>query len=121
VPATKKPLVVGTITFEEGTAPFSGATVSVRLYDISYADAAAEVMAEFIQKHVTFDPQRNTGLAFTLTGPPPDSRGHYSLFVHIDLDGDGMVSQGDYITMQSYPVLTFGHPHTVTVQVRQVK
>ena len=41
--------------------------------------------------------------------------------VHIDVDRDGRVSRGDYITMESYPVLTWGHPDRVTVRVREVK
>jgi hypothetical protein len=31
------------------------------------------------------------------------------------------VSRGDYISMESYPVLTFGYPKQVSVRVREVK
>jgi hypothetical protein len=41
--------------------------------------------------------------------------------VLVDLDGDGKISKGDYISMQSYPVLTFGSPSEVTIEVKQVE
>ena len=39
----------------------------------------------------------------------------------VDVDGDGKVSVGDYISMQSYPVLTFGYPREVTIEVKKVE
>jgi hypothetical protein len=42
-----------------------------------------------------------------------------TIWVHVDVDGDGRVSKGDYVTMMSYPV----PPHDgdrVTVEVRRV-
>ncbi len=40
---------------------------------------------------------------------------------HADLDGDGQVSLGDYVTMESYPVLTRGNPASAEVEVREVE
>jgi hypothetical protein len=41
--------------------------------------------------------------------------------VHVDLDKDGEVSVGDYISMESHPVLTYGHPDHVEVAVQKVE
>jgi uncharacterized lipoprotein YbaY len=93
----------------------------VRLCNISYADEPARVLAEHVERGLRFDPQHDAGLTFALSGPPPDPQARYIVQVHVDLDGDGAISHGDFVTMQSYPVLTLGHPHEIAVVVRQVE
>jgi hypothetical protein len=44
----------------------------------------------------------------------------YTVRVHVDLDGDGRVSTGDYLSTASYPVLTSGHPTILTIEVHPV-
>jgi hypothetical protein len=72
------------------------ATVYVRLLDTSRIDAAARKVAEVVLYDVQLDR------------------------VHVDLDGDGRKSKGDYLNMQSYPVITRGHPNQVEVQARRI-
>ena len=43
------------------------------------------------------------------------------LEVHVDVDNDGKISVGDYINMESYPVLTYGNPNYISVKVKNVK
>ena len=59
-------------------------------------------------------------LPFALRGRLPDERGDYTVRVLVDLDGDGLVSRGDFVNVESYPVLTRGHPREVTVKVERV-
>jgi hypothetical protein len=40
--------------------------------------------------------------------------------VHIDVDGDGQISPGDYISMQSYPVALLANAPPVQVHVHRV-
>jgi hypothetical protein len=115
------PLVKGNITFEEIAPPFTGAIMYVRLESITAADIASETVADYVEQDVAFDPKTSSELSFAIAGNPPDPRGSYAVRVHIDIDGDGEVSQGDFISMQSYPVITFGHPREVSIFVRQVK
>ena len=115
------PLVKGKITFEAVAPPFTGATMYVRLERITAADIASEAVADYVQRDVAFDPKTSSDLLFAIAGNPPDPRASYAVRVHIDIDGDGEVSQGDFISMQSYPVITFGHPREVSILVRQVK
>lgn len=115
------PLVKGEITFEAEAPPFTGATLYVRLENVTVADTASEVMAEYAERDVAFDPKTKNVLSFAITANSPDPRTAYAVRVHIDIDGDGEVSQGDFISMQSYPVITFGHPREVSILVRQVK
>ncbi len=114
------PLVEGEIKFEEEAPPFSGATMYVRLEDVSVADAPARVVAEDTRRDVSFESRAGESLKFAIEGAAPDPKGSYAVRAHIDLDGDGQVSRGDFISMQSYPVLTFGYPRQVSVLVRQV-
>ena len=114
-------LVKGKITFEEAASPFAGATMYVRLERITAADIASETVADYVERDVAFDPKTSSGLSFAIAGDPPDPRGSYAVRAHIDIDGDGEVGQGDFVSMQSYPVITFGHPREVSILVRQVK
>jgi hypothetical protein len=115
------PLVKGKVTFEEVAPPFTGATMYVRLENIIAADIASKVVAEYVKRDVAFDPKIPSDLIFAIAGNLPDPRASYAVRVHIDIDGDGEVSHGDFISMQSYPVITFGHPTEVSILVRQVK
>jgi len=115
------PLVKGKITFEEVAPLFTGATMYVRLERITAADIASEAVADYVERDVAFDPKPSSDLSFAIAGNPPDPRASYAVRVHIDIDGDGEVSKGDFRSMQSYPVITFGHPREVSNLVRQVK
>lgn len=114
-------LVTGKITFEEGAPSFTGATVYVRLENITVADAASEVIGDYVERDVAFDPKTDRDLSFAIAGEAANPRDSYSVRVHIDVDGDGEVSVGDFISTQTYPVITFGHPRQISVLVRQVK
>jgi hypothetical protein len=48
-----------------------------------------------------------------------DDRHLYSVSVHVDVDGDGGISDGDYLNEQSYSVITNGFPWTAAVTVRR--
>lgn len=115
------PLVTGEILFAQEAHSFSGATVYVRLEDVSLADAPARVVAEQVISDLSYEAGSQAKLEFRLDGEIPDERASYSVCVHVDLNGDEKVSRGDYISMESYPVLTFGYPKQVSVRVHEVK
>lgn len=52
-------LVKGKITFEEETPAFTGATMYVRLENITIVDIASEVIADYVERDVAFDPKTN--------------------------------------------------------------
>ncbi len=112
-------LVSVEVTFEDAES-FSGATVYVRLEDVSRADLAARVIAEQVLRDVSLRPDRPAKLMISLRSKAVDEHARYAVRVHADLDGDGQISRGDYISMESYPVLTFGNPHETIVRVRKV-
>ena len=114
-------LVKGKITFEEIAPPFTGATMSVSLESITAPVIASKAVADYVERDVAFNPKTSSDLLFAIAGNRPDPRASYAVRVHIDIDGDGKVSRGDFISMQSYPMITFGHPRELSLLVRQVK
>ena len=115
---SKELLVTGEVVFEKGARPFKAAAVYIRLEDNSRADAGSVVVAEQVVRDFSY--KKGAGLEFKLYGEPPGEHADCNVRVHVDVDGDGEVSTGDYITMESYPVLTYGRPKHVSVTVREV-
>jgi uncharacterized lipoprotein YbaY len=116
-----KPLVSGEITFAERPDLPSGAKAYVRLLDTSEADALSSKVAEQVLTDIASRANRGEALPFALDGKIRNERASYTVSVLIDLDGDGEISAGDYINMQSYPVLTYGFPDHVSVEVKRIR
>jgi uncharacterized lipoprotein YbaY len=112
--------VQGDIIFDHKSLLLANATVLIRLEDTSLADAPAKLIAQQVVTHIPEEIVERGKLPFALWGDIPDERATYTIYVLIDTDGDGKVSRGDYITMESYPVLTFGHPNYVAVRVHRI-
>jgi uncharacterized lipoprotein YbaY len=103
------------VHFEAGDEPPKPATVLVRIEEVSRADAPSRVVAE---GRCVVD--RGSRTQLLLHRPAIDHRAHYSVRVHVDIDGDGEPGVGDYVSSQSHPVLTYGAPTEVDVLVRRI-
>jgi putative lipoprotein len=94
--------------------------VLVELENISRADAPSEVVASL----QLYPGELRGGDLISLELEVPmdalDQRHLYSVRVHVDMTGSGEVERGDFITMQSFPVLTRGYGDNVRVTVRKV-
>ncbi len=97
------------------------ATVYVRVLDTSRADAPARRIAEAVRPVARLDAVVRDGLPFSIALESLDPRARYEVDVLVDLDGDGKISAGDYLSTQAYPVLTRGYPDRVDVLVQPVK
>jgi uncharacterized lipoprotein YbaY len=115
-----KPLVRGEIIFDPPPLDLTGAKVTIRLEQSSLADMPSQKVSEQIISDLPPKLAAGQTIPFVVHGPQVNLRERYTLSVHVDLKGDGLVQVGDYINMQSYPVLTFGYPDKVVVQVQQV-
>lgn len=111
----------GQIVFGDDAQAFSGATLYVMVEDVTYADSEAVIVGRLVETDVSYDPATREPLTFEVSGEVPDSNALYSVRAHIDLEGDGKISHGDYVNTQSYPVITRGHPSEVSVRVSRVK
>jgi hypothetical protein len=59
-------------------------------------------------------------LRFAPYGDVPDETGRYVVTVHVDLQGQRRLTRGDYLSVESSPVLTPGNPDHVSLHVREV-
>ena len=114
------PLVRGHVVFDESVESFTGATLYVSVEDTTYADESAVKIAEQVIKDAAYDKQARNSFPFALNGTISNERAHYSVRVLVDLNGDGRVSRGDFVNVESYPVLTWGHSNEVTIRVKRV-
>jgi hypothetical protein len=95
-------MVVTVEVFVDGpAASVAGAPVIVQVRDTSLQDARASVLGEARGTVAGGEGQRLAAVDVHVSDP----RGEPSVWVHVDMDRDGRVSRGDYITVQSYPVL----------------
>jgi uncharacterized lipoprotein YbaY len=111
--------ISGAIEFPDVREPSHNATVYVRVQDTSFADATARTVAEYVLRGVDIVPGAPP-IPFAVHGIPENERARYVVRAHADVDGDGAVSPGDYVSTQSYPVQTTGQPAVVTILMRYV-
>jgi hypothetical protein len=95
--------VSGTIEFQDVPEHSSGVTVYVRVQDTTRADAKSSIVAERVIPDVSIFPGAKP-LSFSVDKIPEDPRARYVVRVHADVDGDKLVSRGDYVSTQSYPL-----------------
>ncbi|WP_337863039.1 YbaY family lipoprotein [Nitrososphaera sp.] len=115
--------VTGKVHFGPDAVPFDGATAYISLLDVSRQDAPSRTVAKQVIRGAAYSAGRKEEeIEFALSGTIEDPRNTYVVSVHIDVDGDGKVSVGDYITTGLYPVATQGSPtENVQVLVQRVK
>ena len=109
--------VVVEISFEGEERPPEGAPVHVEVRDTTYVDTIAPLVAE-MSGAVEFD--LGTRLGAVQVDVPPDAPSELTIFAHVDVDGDGGVSTGDFITTQAYPLVQSEAAVPIRVCVRRV-
>ena len=110
----------GTIQLLDVTAPVANATVHVRVQDTSRSDAPASTVAEEVLRGVSIVPGAQA-IPFTVRGIPQNANARYSVRVHVDVDGSGAVTRGDYVSTQSHPVPASDQSAPVTIVVQPVR
>lgn len=116
-------VVTGEVVFDADTLAFVGAWLIVKLQDVSLMDAPAKVLSRY-QQDLSYDGSEAIKFELTLNGGAEiDPRASYSVQAHVSLhpfDEPEDVRQGDFLSMQSYPVLTQGNPKHVTIEVKRI-
>ena len=113
-------LLTGAIVIPEKESLPGNAVAYVHLLDTSLADAPSTIVSEQVIENVARAIDQNRRIQFTLYGQIEDLKANYSVSVHIDLDNDGRISLGDYVNVQSYPVITYGYPKHIEVKTVKV-
>ena len=108
-------VIIVEVSTESSQRPPVGAPLRVEARDTTLADAPAETVstAESVVRG-----QRGSWLD-TLELDVPRLPGQCTIWAHVDVDRDGRVSRGDFVTTVSYPVPPGGDAR-VAVRVRQV-
>lgn len=111
--------VSGRIWFDDTAGQFTGATLRVKLEEVSRADAPAREISQLVISNCSHS-LGEPPVDFVLSADPIEPSGRYEVRVHLDLDGSGEYAAGDQITTQSYPVLTQGYPDTIQIRLQQI-
>lgn len=107
-------LQVTITSFDGGPLP-AGSPVKVEVRDTSLADAPAVLLKQAIAHVPTVG--RTSAFPVTLDlAAVPDGT---TVWVHVDVDRDGRVSKGDYVTVESYPVAALP-VQSLTIRVKKV-
>jgi hypothetical protein len=88
------------------------ALLHIYLEDTTYADAPARVL---LHASGPAAPRGDGTLVVQVEPPPIPENVTCTVRVHLDLDGDGAISSGDYITTRSYRLAS-----SVELQLDQV-
>jgi uncharacterized lipoprotein YbaY len=113
-------LLRGEVLFDAPPPDLAAATIHVRVEDTSLADAESRVVAEQVLRQPPPELEAGEGIPFVLRVPEIDPRASYSVSVHVAFHDTDRIRTGDYINMESHPVLTHGYPDRVGVRVRRV-
>jgi uncharacterized lipoprotein YbaY len=112
--------VSGTIEFLDVLQPALGVSVYVRVQDTAHIDAAAVTVAEQVIRGVDIVPGA-TALPFSIDGIPQNQAARYTVRVHADVDGNGAVSRGDYVSTESYPLFQGAQIKPIRIMARMVR
>ena len=110
----------GDILFDKPAVLCSSTSVYVRVLDFSLADAPAKIIVEKKLLNPTLKKEPVDRTLYSLQCPKLDKSRMYTMDVHVDITGDGDVSKGDYITMESYPVKSDSDIR-IDLKVRSIK
>lgn len=108
----------GEVFFDAEGPPPARTAVHLVVEDTTRADASSVEAARLTL--IMPENFRDAALVFRLSVPHVDPALRYELRGHADVDGDGRISQGDQISMESTPVLTQGHPVQVALRLRRL-
>lgn len=100
----------------ESAPPRSGAPVVLQLRDMTYVDVANPVVAEARTRAGAHD----TPLAAMQLEVPDDAPRNLGLWAHVDVDEDGRVSSGDFVSTAAYPVTASDAGSPMRVFVKRV-
>ncbi len=112
--------IQGMIIFDGEVESFSNATTYLKVEDVSLQDVSSIVVAEDIITSVSLNADDVQPVQYFINFPQLEERMTYSLSVHVDVDGDGNLSNGDYYSTWHNPVPTEAGAHELDVHVEMI-
>lgn len=114
------PRVEGFVLLPESEPALYRAQVRVLVEETGRADAASTVLAEQVISGIPQAQIKAGRLPFVLEVDSPAPQADCSIRAHIDLDGDGSVSPGDYVSVEHIPLPESPQAAPIAVAVRRV-
>ncbi|WP_158599225.1 YbaY family lipoprotein [Methanohalophilus sp. RSK] len=111
----------GVVTFDSLEEPFSNVTVSITIEDVSLADAPSTVIGQTTLENVSRNNITDSDIPFEISYGTLQENHIYSLSAHVDVDGDGAISPGDYLSTQRVDVPYSGVESVVEVPVELIE
>mgnify|MGYP002652411130 CR=1 FL=1 len=108
----------GMIVVPAETPELIAARVVVEVRDVSFADAPSTLVAATELRAVPI--RSGTRVLFDADVPEIAPTHSLSVSCHVDIDGDGVRSPGDFLSTQSLPVPVTGALPAVVVPVRRI-
>jgi hypothetical protein len=105
------------ISAEGQERPPPGSPVRVEVRDTTYVDTLAPLVAE---ASGSVEAGRTARLGAVQLDVAPDAPRELTVFAHVDVDQDGTVSAGDFITTAAYPLAVSDAAIPIRVLVRKV-
>lgn len=112
--------VRGVVIVPSGPTPVRNATLRLRILDVPRADDAATTLAETVVTGVSVRAGQEAEIPFALSTDVATPIAHAVVAAHLDLSGDGRVTVGDYVTMESFPIPRTGDALSMRVRIRRV-
>ncbi|WMW23394.1 YbaY family lipoprotein [Methanolobus mangrovi] len=112
--------IQGMIIFDEPVESFSNATVYLEVDDVSLQDVASTVISEESIVGVSMNASDIQPVTYLIHYPELEEKRTYSLSVHVDVDGDGRLSNGDYYSTWHNPVPTEPGVYELDVHVEMI-
>lgn len=104
-----------TIVAADGAPLPPGSALRVEMRDTSLADAPAIVLTRVDVAVAKRRRTRSVSVPVELTAVPDGT----TAWAHLDVDHDGRVSRGDYVSVESYPV-TASSDKSLTIRLKKV-
>ena len=95
-------LIEGEITFKGVQSRIDGATIYVRLEDISIQDDAGKTLVEQVIPNVSIDPSALSTYRYLIEHRELEPKDSYRVRVHLDADNSGDITEGDFAWTASY-------------------
>jgi uncharacterized lipoprotein YbaY len=101
-------VIKGRAVFPPGERSGAAARVVVRVEDVSVADAPSTTVAQNVLDKVRLPSAEGDSLPFEIRVPKSalDPKRRYSVRIHVDVDGTGTITTGDFLSTRAYPVQT---------------
>jgi hypothetical protein len=97
-------LLLVEVVVEGQDRPPAGAPLRLEVRDTTMADTEAPLIAETRSSVAGEQSSWLQNVELEVPDASVDPRGRLTAFAHVDVDGDGALSPGDFITTRSYAV-----------------